>query len=332
MGLLSEVTSSGVMNGWRAVGVTETSPGDVAVAALVVLIGGLLVVANSDRGRRVTDRARYNPSEVVIYGVGVNVGFILVLLVLVIFGLAVLALPLLLVYAVLAVAATVVGYLAVGRLVAGNWWLVVAVGAVAAAIAAAVPYLGTVTGLAVTSVGFGMLVLEYNSTYDREVETELAGPGNMRSHIGVSTKNGTVTRFQITVTYWTGVDHETVVRYVHDPTGNGSDVTEDGLRIRIHGEAGSIDVEDVTEPIEPDDAVQQAFEHLETNLDEIVREFEHDRGIEADEAEWSYEMPLEASELRSARETLGEQRETVTAYLATAADSPQAGWLLEAGR
>ncbi|EMA41664.1 DUF7718 family protein [Halobiforma nitratireducens] len=321
-------TGRGHVTEWLSPGAIESA----VVTAIVVLVGGLILTAESERGRRVTDRVRYNLFETALYGVGITVTVVLVVLVLVLLRLGILALPLLIGYLVALVPATVVGYLVVGRLVSGNWLIVVAVGTVAAAIAATIPYLGIVVGFTATSIGLGSLVLEYVRTHDREFTSELVDPAAMKARIGVSSDEGAVTRFRISITYWTGTSHETVVRYVHDPTEDGADVTEDGLRMWVHGNAGSIDVETLTEPTTPHDALWQAFEHLETNLDELVREFEREHGIDGEDAEWDHEEPLEAAQLQAARETLREQREETDAYLSAVSDGLQAGWVLDVSR
>lgn len=287
-----------------------------SLGALVVLVLGVtFVYFGREYTRTVTDRVLHDPIGTFAWGVAVSLGAICGALVLAVLSAGVLALPVLIAFVPLSFVATIFGYLAVGRLVADDrMWAPIA-GAAVAAVAFTLPAVGTAIGFVASSLGIGAVVVEYRSEYDREFDRTLAGPGAMRSRIGVGTEGGAVTRFLVALEYWNGSEWRDVVEYCHRPGAADRDVVEDGLHAKVHREHGGVDVEPIADPLPPDEALEQAFDHLTGGFEDVVREFERHEGIDESTAEAEYEAPLTGTELRRARGELEAQHEAVRTYL-----------------
>ncbi|WP_394740815.1 DUF7718 family protein [Natronococcus roseus] len=286
-------------------------------ALAVLVLGGAFVYFGREYTRTVTDRVLHDPIGTFAWGVVVSLGAIGGALVLAVLGAGVLALPVLIAFVPLSFVATVFGYLAVGRLVADDWMRAPVAGAAVAAVAFTLPAVGTAIGFVASSLGIGAVVVEYRSEYDREFDRALAGPGGMRSRIGVGTEGGAVTRFLVALEYWNGSEWRDVVEYCHRPGATSRDVAEDGLHAKVHREHGGVDVEPIADPLPPDEALERALDHLTRGFERFVREFESREGIDESTAETEYEAPLTDAELRRARDELEAQRDAVRAYLET---------------
>jgi hypothetical protein len=283
-------------------------------AALVLVLGGLLVFARRTETRRITDRALRKPIEAFSLGVGLLIGAFVLALFGALFGPGMVALVLLL-FVAFWMPAAVFGYLAVGRYLTEGWTGGLVVASLIAALVAVIPVVGPAVSLAVGCLGVGVLVLEYREEYDGEFERMLAGPGTIRSRVGVATEDDRLRRFDVDLEYWDGAEWNDVVAYHHDSEDGDRDVTERGLHANVHGERGSVDVEAVADSLPAVEALGRAFEHLEANVERFVREYETHARIDAETATNEYEAPLDDDDLRAARTELAEQRRAVREYL-----------------
>ena len=314
---------------WHQLVAIDPLVGGVVTGLLVLVAGGAFVHLEPETARRITDRARYTPVEAAIYGVGVNVGAVLGIVVLLILGLAVLAIPLAAVYLAISIVALVVGALSVARLVTGEWTAVVLVGAVIAGLANAIPIVGTAVSFALVVVGVGVLAVDRTRGYDREFVDDLAGPGTLRSRVGISTDDGDLEAFHLAVTYWTGESWEPLFELETESGAEGvlSVRSPDGDD-DVDVDTEAVDSETVDDATRFESSLDRAFAYAESTIHEHVRTFEDRRGID-DTAENEYERPLADDDLERARETLAVQQETARTYLEELTSGPRRGWIAD---
>lgn len=129
----------------------------IAGMALTLVVGGLLLLLAPTFTDRATFRIHNRPGRSFLYGLGVTILAIVVILglVITIIGI-VLAIPLVFVLLFLGE----VGYLAVGRLVSENRWVMLLVAMVVTGIVGAVPVLGGVIAFVISTLGTGAASLE----------------------------------------------------------------------------------------------------------------------------------------------------------------------------
>lgn len=118
--------------------------------------------------------------------------------------------------------------------------------------------------------------------YDLEYTAPEGGP--VRRRLGIDVDRGTVTRFVVQLEYLTNTEPgewETVVRYDHDSFGSDEathDVTEEGLHIDVYRNDEKIDSHELTPPLQANDALERAEEHLNEHVDGYIRRFERWHG------------------------------------------------------
>lgn len=150
---------------------------DAMVGGIVtLLVGGGLIAVTPEFTERTTDRVLAEPGETFLYGLGIFVAAVVlvILLAITIVGL-VLAIPLILALAVVGQ----VGYLAAGRAVADEWGVVLLVAVVVSAFASGVPVLGGLVGFVLSCFGFGAWYLDYR-------DDSGGGTGQQTAHAGGS--------------------------------------------------------------------------------------------------------------------------------------------------
>ena len=114
--------------------------------------------------------------------------------------------------------------------------------------------------------------------YDLEYTAPEGGP--VRRRLGIDVDRGQVTRFVVQLEYLLEADPEewaTVVRYDHDAEGSDEaahDVTEEGLHIDVYRDGEKVDSHELTPPMEANDALEHAEDHLSEHLDGYIRRFE----------------------------------------------------------
>lgn len=149
-----------------------TSPlGNAVGAALVtLLIGGALILVSPEYTTRATDRILDDPVKTFLYGAGISLLAIVVIILLFITVVGVLvAVPIVIV----AIVVSELGYLAAGRVVTDEWPVALLVAIALAAVAGGVPLLGGLLGLLVSCTGIGAAFLEYQDA-DSGASTDTA--------------------------------------------------------------------------------------------------------------------------------------------------------------
>jgi len=129
----------------------------LAAVLLTLVIGGGLILLAPDYTDRATLRVLEEPSDALLYGIGIGVvvAVTIAILLVTVVG-VVLAVPLIVVVLVF----SEIGYLAVGRALTDNW-IGVLLGAMAAsAVVVAIPILGALLGILLSSFGIGAAYLE----------------------------------------------------------------------------------------------------------------------------------------------------------------------------
>lgn len=163
---------------------------DAAVAGLLtLLIGGGFVALAPEYTERTTDRVLETPGETFLYGLGILIAalVVVVLLAITIVGL-VLVIPLVIALVVIGE----LGYLAAGRAVADDWGPVLLIAIAVSAFASGVPLLGGLVGFVLACMGTGAWYLDYRddgstSGGGRDLDTTYSGGS------GGSTTGGDVT-------------------------------------------------------------------------------------------------------------------------------------------
>ena len=302
---------------WHRLVEIDPLVGGIVTGVLVLVVGGVFVLREPDTARRITDRARYSPVETAIYGMGVQVGAILGIVVLLLLGLAVLAIPLVVVYLAFSIVALVVGALTIARLFTGTWKAVVLVGAAIAGIANATPFVGAIGSFVLVVVGVGVLAVDHTSRFDREFVDDLAGPGTLRSRVGIATAEDALDECSLEVTYWTGETWEPLLELETEKgleTEKRTDAGEGVLSVRSPDGADTLDTGTVDDGSGSDSPLDRAFEYAKSTIHQHVRTFEDRHGID-DTAENEYERPLANDDLDRARKTLEDQCETARTHL-----------------
>lgn len=116
----------------------------------------------------------------------------------------------------------------------------------------------------------------------REFDREYTDPvtPDTRVRLGYSHERGDVTRFVLQLEYQVGAEWQPVVRYDHDPASeHGHDVTDEGLHIDVYRDGDQYRTEYLTPPMQADDALTRAEDHLGANLEFFIRRFERWHGI-----------------------------------------------------
>lgn len=124
---------------------------------LTLVIGGGLILLKPGYTDRATLRVLEEPSDALLYGIGIGLvaAIVLAVLVVTVVGI-VLAGPL----AVVLFVFSEIGYLAVGRALTDNWIGVLLVAMAASAVVVAIPILGALLGILLSSFGIGAAYLE----------------------------------------------------------------------------------------------------------------------------------------------------------------------------
>lgn len=141
---------------------TGLSPLGEAAAAMAVtlLVGGGLILFAPNYTDRTTKRIRDRPGETLLYGIGIGIVAVVILVILFVSVVGILAaIPPILVMLV----AGELGYLAAGRAVTDSWGLAVLVAMGASAVVGAVPVLGTLLGFVLSTLGMGAAYLDYRN-------------------------------------------------------------------------------------------------------------------------------------------------------------------------
>ncbi|MFC6614684.1 hypothetical protein ACFQAS_06890 [Halopenitus salinus] len=151
---LAQVTQPGAPQPGANVSLIGSVLGSVL---LTVVIGGGLLAFAPDYVDRTTGRILDDPGETVLYGLGIGIVLVIgmVVLFITVFGI-VLAIPLILA----TIVASELGYLAAGRAVTDEWGPALLVAMGVSAIVGAVPILGAVVGLVLSSFGIGAAYLD----------------------------------------------------------------------------------------------------------------------------------------------------------------------------
>ena len=141
---------------------TGLSPVEESLAAvlLTLVIGGGLILIAPGYTDRATLRVLEEPADALLYGIGIGVvtAIVLAVLLITVVGI-VLAVPLTVVVLVFGE----IGYLAVGRALTDNWIGVLLVAMAASAVVVAVPVIGALLGILLSSFGIGAAYLEARS-------------------------------------------------------------------------------------------------------------------------------------------------------------------------
>lgn len=120
--------------------------------------------------------------------------------------------------------------------------------------------------------------------YDREFTAPEGGP--VRRRLGIDTDRGEITRFVVQLEYLIDPATEewvTVVRYDHDSLGSDEathDVAEEGLHIDVYRDGEKVDVVKITPPRDPNQALEDAEDHLAEHIEDYIRRFEQWHGIQ----------------------------------------------------
>ena len=127
-------------------------------ALLTLVVGGGLIALVPEYTERTTDRILETPGETFLYGLVLTVlGLVLAFLLAITVVGVILVVPLV----VAAVVLGELGYLAAGRLLTDDWAVVLLGAVVVAAFAGGVPFLGTLVGFVLGSMGIGAWYLEH---------------------------------------------------------------------------------------------------------------------------------------------------------------------------
>lgn len=133
----------------------------VTAALITLVVGGLLLVVAPRYTERVTDRVLEKPGASFLWGLGVLVGVVVLSFVLALTGIGmIVAIPLLLAFVLVAIVAGEFGYLAAGRLAGGNRGVTLLIAVALSAFAGAVPILGYLVALFVSSAGLGAFAID----------------------------------------------------------------------------------------------------------------------------------------------------------------------------
>lgn len=142
----------------------------LATVLLTLVISGGLILLAPDYTDRATRRVHDEPLDTLLYGVGIGLLSAIAIAVLLITVVGILlAIPMVLVILVF----SEIGYLAVGRAFTDNWAGVLLGALGTAAVVAAVPILGGLIGLLVSSFGLGAAYLEARG--DTRTESDRSG-------------------------------------------------------------------------------------------------------------------------------------------------------------
>lgn len=123
-----------------------------------LIIGGGLVAFAPEYTERTTDRILDQPGETFIYGFGIFLAFILVVILL---AITVVGIVLLIPLVIAAAVVAELGYLAAGRTVSDEWSVVLVTAIVVGAFTSGIPVLGGLVGFVLGCMGVGAWYLDY---------------------------------------------------------------------------------------------------------------------------------------------------------------------------
>lgn len=84
-----------------------------------------------------------------------------------------------------------------------------------------------------------------------------------------------MTRFIVQLEYWHDGEWHEVVRYDHDEDApGGHDVADEGLHLDVYRDGEKAFVEDLTGPIDANEALNFAEEHLRTHNEAYTKRYE----------------------------------------------------------
>lgn len=126
-----------------------------------LLVGGFMLVVASDAVDRIVTRVREDAVIAFLWGIGVFVGILALLLTLVLTDFdAIVPFPLSLVFVVIVIIGNTLGYLALLSGNVDNHWIALVAAAVLTAVLVMIPVIGNLLGVVVGSLGIGAMVRE----------------------------------------------------------------------------------------------------------------------------------------------------------------------------
>lgn len=157
--------------------------------ASLIICGGFIAIV-PEYTERTTDRIIDDPGETFLYGLGISIAFlvVVVLLAITIVGI-VLVIPLIFVVAIIGQ----LGYLAAGRTVSDEWHLVLLTAVVVGALSNGVPILGGLIGFILSSMGLGTVYLDYKDDSDPKTDSKTPDFGTTGGGVESDTDSANVT-------------------------------------------------------------------------------------------------------------------------------------------